>query len=74
MATHSNILAWRIAWTEEPGDRGVHGIANSRTRLSGWRLGLVHFPEGTSCFPRETGKSTLGMSTAQPEICRGILV
>ena len=19
MATHSNILAWRIAWTEEPG-------------------------------------------------------
>ena len=20
MATHSNILAWRIAWTEEPGE------------------------------------------------------
>ena len=34
MATHSNILAWRI-----PMDRGawwviVHGVAKSRTRLS----------------------------------------
>ena len=29
MATHSNILAWRIPWTEEPGmDRG----ANARGR------------------------------------------
>ena len=27
MATHSNILAWRISWTEQPG-RGqlVHGV------------------------------------------------
>ena len=35
MATHSNILAWIIPWTEEPG--GLHqalGIAKSRTRLS----------------------------------------
>ena len=28
MATHSNVLAWRIPWTEEPD--GLH----SRTRLS----------------------------------------
>ena len=27
-ATHSNILAWRIPWTEEPGGR-VHGVTNS---------------------------------------------
>ena len=26
MATHSNILAWRIPWREEPGWATVHGI------------------------------------------------
>ena len=31
MATHTNILAWRIPWAEEPG--GVHGVTNSRTQL-----------------------------------------
>ena len=25
MATHSNILAWRISWTEEPGGQGPQG-------------------------------------------------
>ena len=35
MATHSSTLAWRIAWTEEPGRlHAVHGVAKSRTRLS----------------------------------------
>ena len=29
MATHSNILAWRIPWTEEPGR--LNGVAKSRT-------------------------------------------
>ena len=28
MATHSNILAWKIPWTEEPG-----GLYESQTRL-----------------------------------------
>ena len=32
MVIHSSILAWKIPWMEEPG--GVHGVANSRTRLS----------------------------------------
>ena len=32
-ATHSSILAWRIAWTEEPG--GLQSLGSqSRTRLS----------------------------------------
>ena len=32
---HSSTLAWRIAWTEEPGRlHAVHGVAKSRTRLS----------------------------------------
>ena len=33
MATHSNILAWKIPWTEEPGGL-VQRIAKSWTRLS----------------------------------------
>ena len=32
MATHSNNLAWRIPWIEEPG-RLQSGVAKSRTRL-----------------------------------------
>ena len=31
MATHCNILAWRIPWTEEPGGLQVHGVAESDT-------------------------------------------
>ena len=32
MAAHSSILAWRIAWAEEPGR--LHGIAKSQTQLT----------------------------------------
>ena len=32
MATHSNILAWEILWTEERGGL-VHGVTKSWTRL-----------------------------------------
>ena len=32
MATHSNILAWRIPWTEEPD--GLYRVAKSQTGLS----------------------------------------
>jgi len=32
MATHSNILAWRILWTEEPD--GLQSIGLQRVRLS----------------------------------------
>ena len=31
MATHSNILAWKIPWTEEPGGLQIHEVAKSRT-------------------------------------------
>ena len=33
MATHSNIPAWKIPWTEEPGGL-VHGVAKSWKGLS----------------------------------------
>ena len=28
MATHSSILAWKIPWTEEPGERQSMGLQN----------------------------------------------
>ena len=31
MATHSNILAWEIPWTEEPGRLQSMGITKSQT-------------------------------------------
>ena len=36
MATHSSILAWRIPWTEEPGEHKVQSgkEPNSAERLS----------------------------------------
>ena len=36
MATHSNILAWEIPWTEEPdrAHKGVRGVTKTQTRLN----------------------------------------
>ena len=35
MATHSNILAWEIPWTEEPERlHKIHGASHSQTQLS----------------------------------------
>ena len=34
MAPHSSTLAWKMPWTEEPGQAAVHRAAKSRTRLS----------------------------------------
>ena len=34
MATHSNIRAWEIPWTEEPGGLQSMGSQKSQTRLS----------------------------------------
>ena len=34
MAAHSSVLAWRIPWTEEPGELQSIGVTKSGTRLS----------------------------------------
>ena len=34
LAIHSNILAWRISWTEEPGGLQSMGVTKSWTQLS----------------------------------------
>ena len=31
MATHPTVLAWRIPWTEEPGELQSMGVSKSRT-------------------------------------------
>ena len=33
MATHSSVLAWKVPWTEEPGELQFMGL-QSQTRLS----------------------------------------
>ena len=43
MATHSNILAWKIPWTEGAWWAMVHWVAKSRTQLK--RLGTVFIKE-----------------------------
>ena len=39
MATHSSILAWRIPWTEEPGELTVCRVRNNWVTLSLSKLG-----------------------------------
>ena len=40
-ATHSNILAWRVPWTEEPGGLQSMGVAKSLTQLSDLHSGPI---------------------------------
>ena len=62
-ATHSSILAWRIPWTEDPGEL-VHSVAKSQTTLKqlnpGNNMGLCNVSKliklcrvfGISIIPR----------------------
>ena len=62
MAPYSNILAWKIPWTEEPGST-VHGVAKSRTQLSTH----VHARAHTHTFTYEVGTvTTLTLQSAKP--------
>ena len=42
MAPHSNTLAWKIPWMEEPGRLQSMGVAKSWTQLSDFTL-TFHF-------------------------------
>ena len=42
MATHFSILAWRIPMDRGAWEAAVHGVAGSRTRLSGFTF-TFHF-------------------------------
>ena len=55
MATHSNILAWRIQWTEEPGGLQSMGSQESDTTERGTHCFLVTLTRGLSVsltFPK----------------------
>ena len=45
MATHSNTLAWKIPWTEDPGRLQTMRL-QSRTRLSDFHFRCVYDPQG----------------------------
>ena len=39
----SNVLAWRIPWTEEPGgSAGLHRVGHGRSNLAHWRRHSDH--------------------------------
>ena len=42
MAPHSNVLAWKSPWMEEPGRPALHGVAKSQTRLNDFTV-TFHF-------------------------------
>ena len=48
MAIHSSNIAWKIPWTEEPGQATIHGVAKSQTRLSDFTV-TVECLSGLSC-------------------------
>ena len=60
MATHSSVLAWRIPWTEEPGELWSMGSQRVRhTTEATWHacrhaqrkvIGVNIFNENSSCF------------------------
>ena len=52
MATHSSTLAWKIPWTEEPGELIVHEVAKSRTRLSNFTFTFRNIPWTRDCSPK----------------------
>ena len=42
MATHASILAWRIPWTEAPGNQStVHGVAKSQTQSIDFHMDCI---------------------------------
>ena len=55
MATHSSVVAWKIPWTEEPGELTVHGVAKSRTQLRGLSTHKPTEGEMVPWTPKRTG-------------------
>ena len=58
MATHSNVLAWRIPWTEEPGRLQFMVVTKSWTRLR-LRLSLQVLVVAHGIFDLHCGIQTL---------------
>ena len=63
MATHSNILAWRIPWTEEPGDRSDLAHKREQTQMQG--LSRKFFTERTLSGETHKGVKEVGREGAK---------
>ena len=53
MATHSSIFAWRIPWTEEPGQLqyiGSQRVGHDWSNLAHMHIYLLRFPLDSFCF------------------------
>ena len=71
MATHSNVLAWRIPGTGEPGglpSMGLHRVGHDWSDLAATVFSIVAIPV---CIPTNSAKSSL-FSTPSPAliVCR----
>ena len=71
MATHSNILAWRIPWTEEPGRLQSMGL-KSQTQLKRLSIIISHVclpPQGAGQAQMSLGTRRVFVSCLVPEGC-----
>ena len=80
MASPSNILAWRIPWTEKPGGLQSMGSQKSQTWLSKWAYTVNCYcrlrkqkqsVEGSGWYKRELFSSNLQSSRSTTSICYG---
>ena len=55
MAAHSNILAWRIPWTEEPG--GLQSVGSHRVRQDRSNLAHMLWVKTIQMIPIQLGRS-----------------
>ena len=77
IATHSSILAWRIPWTDEPGELQSMG-SQSRSRPSDWAvwsllrirrellLGALSSVPSSECWPARTGYTQVPFLSGRP--------
>ena len=67
MATHSDILAWKIPWTEEPG--GLQSMMLQSIKSSGLSKNTVLRTSLLGCFCVRVCSQSLNMSDAlQPHV------
>ena len=77
MTTHSNTIAWKIPWTEEPGRLQFMGVTKSRTRLSDftftftiymrWPQTLKDMILESQCFLPETNVTAPGLAASRKD-------
>ena len=67
MASHANILAWRIPWTEEPsgpqsiGPQSQTQLKQLSTHTLTWTLKSVRVPLNSPLFPLEKTRGPFGV-------------